>query len=104
MISVYVLSSSHFALPSVYLASRRRLLNSGDTVYDGQVVYYNDAVTESFIRVQADQVTQGQYTLVLQGVGGATQKLLLYLRVRGSQALQQVALMLMLAWHGKALP
>jgi hypothetical protein len=44
-------------------------------------VYYNDAVTESFLRVPASELGPGQYTLVVQGMGGATQKILLYLRV-----------------------
>jgi hypothetical protein len=47
------------------------------------VVYYNDAVTESFLRVPVSELGPGQYTLVVQGMGGATQKILLYLRVRG---------------------
>lgn len=49
--------------------------------YNGQVVYYNDAVTESFLRVPASRLSGGQYTVVVQGMGGATQKILLYLRV-----------------------
>jgi hypothetical protein len=61
----------------------RRLYNKKDSAYNGQVVYYNDAVTESFLRVPATELAPGQYTLVVQGMGGATQKILLYLRVSG---------------------
>eukprot|EP00878_Enallax_costatus_P000366 GHUV01000451.1.p1 GENE.GHUV01000451.1~~GHUV01000451.1.p1 ORF type:complete len:1048 (+),score=213.52 GHUV01000451.1:292-3435(+) len=69
-------------LRSVGGIAEMRLFDSGEDIIDGSVVYFNDAITESFIRVDADQLTTGQYTLVIQGMGGATQKLLLYLRVQ----------------------
>ncbi|WIA31454.1 hypothetical protein OEZ86_002349 [Tetradesmus obliquus] len=69
-------------LRSVGGAAVMRLYNKKDTAQNGQVVYYNDAVTESFLRVPASELGPGQYTLVVQGMGGATQKILLYLRVQ----------------------
>ncbi|WIA11368.1 hypothetical protein OEZ85_011489 [Tetradesmus obliquus] len=69
-------------LRSVGGAAIMRLYNKKDTAQNGQVVYYNDAVTESFLRVPASELGPGQYTLVVQGMGGATQKILLYLRVQ----------------------
>lgn len=69
-------------LRSVGGAGVMRLYNKKDTAQNGQVVYYNDAVTESFLRVPASELGPGQYTLVVQGMGGATQKILLYLRVQ----------------------
>eukprot|EP00879_Flechtneria_rotunda_P020521 GHRR01021592.1.p1 GENE.GHRR01021592.1~~GHRR01021592.1.p1 ORF type:complete len:536 (+),score=117.26 GHRR01021592.1:712-2319(+) len=70
-------------LRSVGGSAIMRLLDSGSsTPLIGQVVYFNDAVTESFLRVPASQLTPGQYTVVVQGLGGATQKMLLYLRVQ----------------------
>lgn len=50
-------------------------------MYSGRVVYFNDAVTESILRIPAADLEAGDYTIVVQGMGGATQKLLVYLRV-----------------------
>lgn len=49
------------------------------------MVYFNDAVTESILRIPAGDLEGGDYTIVLQGMGGATQKLLVYLRVSGGR-------------------
>jgi hypothetical protein len=51
-------------------------------MFSGRVVYFNDAVTESILRIPATDLAGGDYTVVVQGMGGATSKLLLYLRVR----------------------
>lgn len=67
--------------------ARRRLVGQGAGEYDGTVVYFNDAVTESFIRVKSDELAGGQYSLIIQGAGGVTTKMLLYLRVRSGRCL-----------------
>lgn len=65
---------------------RRRVLSSGIGTYRGHVVYFNDAVTESILRIPAPELSGGDYTIEIQGMGGATQKLLLYLRVSQGQS------------------
>lgn len=57
-------------------------------MFSGRVVYFNDAVTESILRIPAVDLEGGDYTVVVQGMGGATQKLLLYLRVRSYHCAQ----------------
>lgn len=74
-----VCSPAH--LPDNLIASHRRVWPPGMGMYSGRVVYFNDAVTESILRIPPGDLEGGDYTIVVQGMGGATQKLLVYLRV-----------------------
>eukprot|EP00775_Hariotina_reticulata_P005586 gene5586-5825_t len=67
-------------LRSVGAEAVMRLISEGLDAWDSTIVYFNDAVTESIIRVRAAALTPGQYTLVVQGTGGASSKMLIYLR------------------------
>jgi hypothetical protein len=66
----------------LHRAVRRRLFSRADgPPFVGQVVYFNDAVSESYLRVPASELAAGQYTLVVQGMSGPSKRLLVYLRV-----------------------
>jgi len=67
--------------PQTPPALHRRVWPPGMGMYSGRVVYFNDAVTESILRIPPGDLEGGDYTIVIQGMGGATQKLLVYLRV-----------------------